>query len=87
MASNGKMIKVDFPIFTLQQSRYCNSERVDIYEKSINFDNRKRRYCGDGPKTYTSQSNVIHIVYISSVVPSKQNFFGQYSLIDKREYI
>ena len=86
MVGNGKRIKVDFPMFSLRQSYYCYLEKIEIYENSFTG-SAKARYCGNGPKTYTSQSNVLHVVYTSKEVPTKSNFFAQYSVIDKRGYL
>ena len=84
MVRSGNVITVKFPFFSLRQSYNCDSERIEIYENSISYANRHARLCGNGPKTYDSSSNMLQIVYTSREVPSKQTFFGEYYVTEKR---
>ncbi|XP_065056204.1 cubilin-like isoform X2 [Rhopilema esculentum] len=59
-------IQIEFPVFSLRPSLYCQNDSVKIYEGGRFASSDKASFCGNGPKQFHSYSNSIYVDFRSS---------------------
>ena len=80
---SGKSVKIDFQVFSMPSSSSCYYGYVIIYEDRVGYDpNLKATFCGNGSKTFQSDSNRV-IVEFQSRSYRRKRFYATYSTINK----